>query len=123
MGASVLVIDDEPKIRSMLSEMLGLVGYNVYEAADGVDGLEKAIEHHPDAIILDVMMPRMDGLTMCRELRQNPAMAELPVIMVSGKTDFGAEQAGLDAGANKYFFKPIGMGDLVSSLRELISSG
>lgn len=123
MSASVLVIDDEPKIRSMLKDMLGLMGYDVYEATDGVDGLEKVAEHHPDAIILDVMMPRMDGLTMCRQLRQNPESSTLPVIMISGKTDFGAEQAGLDAGATKYFFKPIGMGDLMSSLRELIPNG
>lgn len=121
MSWSVLVVDDEPMTQNMMRMMLEPVGFDVTAAMDGVEALECVEKSKPDVMILDVMMPKLDGLEVCRILRSNPETAKLPIMMFSGKTDFAAEQEGLKAGANCYRFKPIGRADLIETLQELIS--
>lgn len=120
MSTSVLVVDDDLRIRDLLREMLRLFGYSVFEAEDGVDALEKVEETLPDVIITDVMMPNMDGITLCKTLRGQTRTAALPIIMLSGKTHLNASEDGISAGATRYLFKPVAMDNLVKNLREVL---
>ena len=121
MEPSVLVVDDEPMTRDLIRLMLQRAGFQVREAEDGEDALRRLeIDGVPDIFILDVMMPNMDGLTLCRKLRENAATAETPVIMLSAKTAQSAVNDGLEAGANKYLTKPIARAELIANLRGLL---
>lgn len=120
MSWSVLVVDDEPMTQNMIRMMLEPAGFEVFAAMDGIEALEFVQKQLPDVIILDVMMPKMDGLEVCRTLRSQPKTAKLPIMMFSGKTDFTAEEEGLAAGANCYRFKPISRADLIDTLQKLL---
>jgi len=120
MNCSVLVVDDELEIRQLLSTMLTMMGYQSFVAQDGLDALEKIPECQPDVLILDVMMPRMDGLTLCRQLRDTAETAALPIIILSGKAHQEAIQEGLKAGANRYLLKPTGLDELTRSITEVL---
>jgi len=122
MKNSVLVVDDETEIRQLLCMMLRFVGYQTFEAADGQDALDKVGEHAPDALILDVMMPKMDGIEVCRKLRAEENTANLPIIMLSGKAQEEDVRAGIEAGANHYLSKPMVMNDLLDHLQDVISN-
>ncbi|VAW30838.1 hypothetical protein MNBD_CHLOROFLEXI01-4115 [hydrothermal vent metagenome] len=120
MNCSVLVVDDEVEIRQLLSTMLTMMGYQSFTAEDGLDALEKIPECQPDILILDVMMPRMDGLTLCRKLRDSQETAALPIIMLSGKAHQEAIREGLQAGANRYLVKPTGLDELTRNISEVL---
>ncbi len=120
MTCSVLVVDDEIEIRQLLSTMLTMMGYQSFVAEDGLDALKMIPECQPDILILDVMMPRMDGLTLCRQLRGAQETAELPIIMLSGKAHQEAVQEGLQAGANRYLVKPTGLDELTRNITEVL---
>ena len=122
MNHCVLVVDDETEIRHLLSMMLRLVGYEIVEASDGVDALKKVNEKIPDALILDVMMPNMDGIEVCRALRSDAQTAHVPIIMLSGKAQEEDIRAGLAAGANHYLAKPMVMDDLLDHLKSVLSN-
>ncbi len=121
MSQLILVVDDEEATRYMLRLFLNLEGFEVIEAADGVEALEQVAAHSPAALILDVMMPIMDGITVCKTLRAQPATIALPIIMLSGKTQDSAIEEGLQAGANVYLKKPMDPRNLISHLRQLLS--
>jgi DNA-binding response OmpR family regulator len=121
MGKLVLIVDDEVMTRQMLAMLLKLDGYESVEAEDGLDALEKVETHLPDAIILDVMMPRMDGVTVCKHLRSNPKTALIPVLMLSGRTQIGAEEEGLNAGANVYMKKPMDPRKMLAVLKTIMA--
>lgn len=121
MKPVVLVVDDEEYIREMLNLMLQLHGFQVEEAEDGKDALRTIQAKKPDVIIMDVMMPNMDGISLCKALRNDPATADLPIIMLSGKTNFNAEQDGLDAGANIYMFKPMKTDALIANIHTVLA--
>ena len=121
MKRSILVVDDETEIRQLLSTMLTMVGYQSFVAKDGLEALEIIPECQPDILILDVMMPRMDGLALCRKLRDTEATAELPIILLSGKAHQEAIQEGLKAGANRYLVKPAGLEELTSNIDEVLA--
>ncbi len=104
---SVLIVDDEQMARTLLRLMLVRAGLNVYEAEDGFDALEKVKKHQPDIILLDVMMPGMDGFAVCETLRGEENTSSLPIIMLSAKTDLESINKGLRVGATKYLTKPI----------------
>ena len=106
MNGLILIVDDDPAIRMMLRMMLKLDGFAVQEAENGVDALKQIEMHPPDLLILDVMMPEMDGVTLCKILRGREETAVLPIIMLSGKVQPEAEREGLAAGANRYLYKP-----------------
>ena len=116
----ILLVDDEPNLREMLRQMLEMGGFDVIEAEDGLEALEKLEERAPDVLVLDVMMPNLDGVSLCKQLRASAAFADLPILMVSGKTQTRAVQEGLAAGANHYLRKPIDVAELLQSVRKLL---
>lgn len=122
MTWSVLVVDDEPMTRTLLQLMLAPADYEVAEAGDGLEALTIIEQKVPHILVLDVMMPSMDGLTVCRRLRQNEATKELPIILLSAKTTPEAVKEGLIAGANRYLTKPVSRKDLLVNLEELLAS-
>jgi DNA-binding response OmpR family regulator len=100
--------------------MLVRAGFNVSEAEDGFDALEKVKESRPDIILLDVMMPGMDGFAVCETLRNEEKTARLPIIMLSAKTDLESINKGLKLGATKYLTKPISPEDLTRHVHDAL---
>jgi two-component system response regulator ResD len=119
---SVLIVDDEPMARTLLRLMLVRAGFNVSEAEDGFDALEKVQASQPDIILLDVMMPGMDGFSVCEELRQRKETSNLPIIMLSAKTDLDSINKGLRVGATKYLTKPISPEDLTRHVNDVLDA-
>jgi len=117
---SVLIVDDEPMARTLLRLMLVRAGFHVSEAEDGFDALEKVRKNQPDVILLDVMMPGMDGFAVCETLRNETATAELPIIMLSAKTDLDSINKGLRAGATIYLTKPISPEELTQHVKDAL---
>ena len=120
MERLILVVDDEPMARDLVRLMLQRAGFDVFEAVDGHDALEKVKERLPDLIILDVMMPGLDGFSVCRAIRAEKATATLPIIMLSARTHPDSVQEGLEAGADKYLSKLISRTDLIQNVREAL---
>ena len=107
MSHHILIIDDEDDIREVAALSLETVaGWDVVTANSGAQGLLRAVEHQPDAILLDVMMPGMDGPTTFRELRKNPATARIPVILLTAKVQSNDQRRFADLGVNAILFKP-----------------
>jgi len=119
---SVLVVDDEPMARTLLRLMLVRAGFEVLEAADGMEALTKVKEQLPDIMILDVMMPGIDGFAVCEALREEEATSHLPVIMLSAKTDNLSVRRGLRAGATKYLTKPVSQEDLTRNVLDTLEN-
>jgi DNA-binding response OmpR family regulator len=101
--------------------MLVRAGFEVSEAEDGYQALAKMRNHPPDVVILDVMMPGIDGYTVCGLIRAEDGLRGIPVIMLSAKTDVQSYQRGLDAGAVKYLTKPISPEELTTHVREVLA--
>jgi two-component system, OmpR family, response regulator MprA len=114
----VLVVDDEPAVRSALERALRLEGYDVELASDGAEALHRLSLHSPDAVVLDVLMPHVDGLEVCRRLRA--ADDRTPVLMLTARDAVGDRVAGLDAGADDYLVKPFALEELHARLRALL---
>jgi two-component system, OmpR family, response regulator MprA len=114
----VLVVDDEPAVRESLERALRLDGYDVDLARDGNEGLAKLRSSAPDALILDLLMPAMDGLELCRELRA--AGDRTPVLILTARDAVADRVAGLDAGADDYLVKPFALEELQARLRALL---
>ncbi|VAW34567.1 hypothetical protein MNBD_CHLOROFLEXI01-4532 [hydrothermal vent metagenome] len=120
MTPSVLVVDDEQMTRNLLRLMLERTGFEILEAEDGLKALLMVAEHAPDVLVLDVMMPHMDGFAVCKALRNQIETADIPIILLSARTSADFIQRGLDAGANRYLGKPIGRDELIRTLREVL---
>ncbi len=118
---SVLIVDDEQMARTLLRLMLVRAGFQVREAVDGYDALEKLQKNIPDLIILDVMMPGLDGFSVCLSVRNEPNTADIPVIMLSAKSDMGSVNQGIQAGATKYLTKPVSPENLTRHVRDLLT--
>jgi two-component system sensor histidine kinase/response regulator len=116
----ILVVDDEPLNRELLHDLLEVNGYTVIEAEDGEVALRKIAAEECDVILLDVKMPRMDGLEACRQLKANPATAHIPVLMVTALSDSEHRYLGIDAGANDYLNKPIDRRDVLLRVRNAV---
>lgn len=107
MPHKVLIIDDEDDIREVAALSLeSVAGWDVVMASSGAQGLARAIEHQPDAILLDVMMPGMDGPSTFRELRANPATAKIPVLLLTAKVQSSDQRRFADLGVEAVLFKP-----------------
>lgn len=106
--------------RTLLRLMLVRAGFDVMEAVDGFDALKKVKQDRPDLIILDVMMPGMDGFTVCTSIREEPNGAEVPIIMLSAKSDLGSVNRGLLAGATKYLTKPVSPDNLTRHVQDIL---
>ena len=120
MARSVLVVDDEPMARTMLRLILVRAGFEVREAEDGNTALTEVGRSLPDLMILDIMMPGIDGFEVCEKLRSDETTNELPIIMLSAKTDSESVKRGLNLGANKYLTKPVGPDELTRHVREVL---
>ena len=114
MDARILLVEDDPSIREVTAMGLRSAGFDVDTAADGVAGLEKWRRAQPDLVLLDVMLPRMDGLEVCREIRRD---STTPVVMLTARTDTIDVVVGLEAGADDYVRKPFEMAELVARVR------
>ncbi len=120
MPTKILIIEDADALRNDIMEMLRYEGYDVYGAADGVDGVQAARDCHPDLIICDIMMPRMDGFEVLETLKQDGAGITVPFIFLTAKTDKLDIRAGMDSGANDYLTKPFAGHELISSIQQRI---
>lgn len=120
MSWSVLVVDDEPITRNMLRMILSYAGHTVYEAEDGFDALEKIDNLTLDLVLLDVMMPNMDGIDVCRVVRQTKTSESLPIIMLSARTHLADVEVAMAAGANRYLTKPISRKILLEEIDDLM---
>ena len=120
-GPAILVVDDEPAVREALRAGLEFEGYQVTTAADGLGALEQIAKSMPDGLVLDVMMPRMDGLTVLRRLRSfNPS---LPVLLLTARDTVGDRVTGLDVGADDYLTKPFDLDELLARIRAMLRRG
>src|SRR4051812_20541104 len=108
----ILIVDDDAAVRDSLARTLRFEGYQVGTAADGREAIDSVRAAEPDAVILDVSMPVMDGLTACRELRSDGVLA--PVLMLTARDGVGDRVAGLDAGADDYLVKPFALQELLA---------
>jgi len=113
----VLVIDDEPSIIDAIRIGLRLQGFTVDGARTGVTGLELAQRLRPDVIVLDVMLPELDGLAVCRRLR---AVSDVPIIMLTARDEIDDRILGLDSGADDYLIKPFSVGELAARVRAVL---
>ena len=118
--ARILVIDDDQAIAELVKVNLELLGHQVTCAADGVKGLALAQQNRPDLVILDVMMPDLDGFTVCQRLRQNPATHPLPVLMLTALGMTKDKVTGFDSGADDYLVKPFEIPELQVRVRALL---
>jgi two-component system response regulator MprA len=116
--ASVLVVDDDPQLRAALTRALELDGYRVSTANNGAQALDAIGQQRPDAMVLDVMMPYVGGLDVCRTLRDR--RDRLPIIVLTARDEVGDRVAGLDAGADDYLTKPFALEELRARLRALL---
>jgi two-component system response regulator MprA len=117
-GPRVLVVDDDPQLREALTRALELDGYDVSTASNGAKALEALGSHRPDVMVLDVMMPYVGGLDVCRTLRERKD--RLPILVLTARDEVGDRVAGLDAGADDYLTKPFALEELRARLRALL---
>src|SRR3954468_21477893 len=117
-GPRVLVVDDDPQLREALSRALELDGYAVSTASNGVKALDAISSARPDVMVLDVMMPYVGGLDVCRTLRDRKD--RLPILVLTARDEVGDRVAGLDAGADDYLTKPFALEELRARLRALL---
>lgn len=120
MTRKILVVDDEAVLVETIAYNLEQAGYQVVTAADGISALEAARREHPDLIVLDVMLPGMDGLDVCRQLRREDGTATIPIVMLTAKADEIDKVVGLEVGADDYVTKPFGRRELLARVRALI---
>ncbi|WP_329300450.1 response regulator transcription factor [Streptomyces sp. NBC_00659] len=114
----ILIVDDEPAVRDALKRSLAFEGYDTEVAVDGADALEKATAYQPDLVVLDIQMPRMDGLTAARRMRG--AGTTTPILMLTARDTVGDRVTGLDAGADDYLVKPFELDELFARIRALL---
>jgi len=110
--STILVVEDDPDIRHLVSYKLTRDGFEVVEAADGPAALRAAVQNPPDLVLLDVRMPRMSGIEVCRELRAGPLGARVPIIMLTARARPQDLEQGYAAGATEYIVKPFSPRDL-----------
>lgn len=117
---SILIIDDDDDIREILEYNLKKDGYNVYQASNGVDGIKIAESKSPDLVLLDVMMPEMDGIEVCSELRSNSKTQNIRICFLTARNEDYSQMAGFDAGADDYVSKPIKPKLLISRIKAIL---
>jgi DNA-binding response OmpR family regulator len=119
-GRRVLVVEDEPHIRELVSLHLGLEGMRVTEAADGDQALRLTRSQAFDLCVLDLMLPKIDGLAVCRAMRRDSMNTDTPILMLTAKRDEADKVLGLESGADDYLTKPFGVRELVARVRALL---
>jgi phosphate regulon transcriptional regulator PhoB len=120
MGSRVLIVEDEPDIRDLLAFHLEREGYHVSKCKSGAEALRQVRALPPDLVLLDLMLPEMNGIEVCRRLRQDPATASLPVIMLTAKGEEVDRVLGLELGADDYITKPFSPKEVVARVRAVL---
>lgn len=115
---SLLVVEDDENISSAISEYFSRAGYNVKTVEDGLMGVKAALDDPPDAVVLDLMLPKMDGLAVCRELREKAG--QLPILMLTAKDDVVDKVLGLEMGADDYITKPFSLRELEARIKSVL---
>lgn len=118
--AKVLIVEDEEMLARTLADKLRGDGYTAVTARDGEEGLEKIREEKPDLIVLDIMLPRLDGLSLCRLVRRDPATAHIPIIMLTARGTEVDKIVGLESGADDYVVKPLALGEFLARVRAVM---
>lgn len=118
--ARILVVDDVPNNVKLLADLLAVRGYEVLTACDGDEALERVKDSKPDLVLLDVMMPRMNGYDACRAIRADPATGILPIVMVTALDPAGERIKGIEAGADDFLTKPINVQELLARVKSLL---
>lgn len=121
MAYKILVVDDEPPIVRLMEFILARQGHEMLIAVNGEEALDKVRAHRPDLVLLDIMMPRIDGYEVARTLRADPATQHLPIIMLSAKAQEEDIQKGMDVGVNEYITKPFSPDQLVTVVGDYLS--
>jgi CheY-like chemotaxis protein len=119
-GRRVIVADDDPAVVWFFAGLLREAGAHAVECEDGREALDEARRRRPDVIVSDILMPRLDGLALCRELKRDPGLADVPVILLSWKEDFLQRMRELQSGASGYLRKEAGSGQILSKVREVL---
>ncbi|MGE8396080.1 MAG: response regulator [Comamonas sp.] len=117
---TILAVDDSPSMRKMVSFTLAGAGYNVVEAVDGMDALEKAEAQHIDLVLADQNMPRLDGIGLTRRLRDHPRFKNTPILILTTESSDQMKQAGKAAGATGWLVKPFDPNRLIEVLQKVI---
>jgi DNA-binding response OmpR family regulator len=120
MAKKIMVVDDEPYIARVIKFKLEQEGYNVISANDGQTGLQKIREEKPDLVLLDVMMPGLSGYDVCQQLKQDPALAGIPVVILTAKGQERDREQGLNMGASDYITKPFSPNRLLDLVKNMI---
>jgi two-component system, OmpR family, alkaline phosphatase synthesis response regulator PhoP len=123
MKEKILIVEDEKDIVKMLGYNLKKEGYRTVDTYDGEDALDLAVTEHPDLILLDLMLPGIDGLEVCRQLRKEPKSAGIPIIMLTAKTQEIDKVVGLELGADDYVSKPFSPKELIARIKAVLRRG
>ena len=121
MAYKILVVDDEPTIVRLMEFILARQGHEMLVAVNGEEALEKIQAHKPDLVLLDIMMPRIDGYEVARRVRANGETAHLPIIMLSAKAQEADIRKGMEVGVNEYITKPFSPDQLVHVVSDYLS--
>lgn len=116
----ILLIEDEETLINNLADKLSAVGYKVSKAMDGELGWQMIRSEHPDLILLDIMLPGLDGLSICRMVRNDPTISHIPIIMLTARSQEVDKIIGLDSGADDYIVKPFGLGEVLARVRAVL---
>ena len=122
MGKTILIVEDEPKNMTLTKDILKISGYETIEAVDGRQGVEKAKSARPDLILMDIMMPKMDGYAACREIKADPATKNIPVIMLTAVGYDLNKKLAKQMGADGYVTKPFSRQQLVDAIGLLLGT-
>lgn len=117
---TVLIVEDEETVQETLAYNLEQEGYSVLTAGDGEDALKLIRQNKPDLVVLDIMLPGLDGLAVCRLVRKDPEIAHIPIIMLTARGTQGDKMVGLDSGADDYVTKPFGLGEFLARVRAVL---
>ncbi len=116
----ILIVDDEPDILELIEYNLKKEGYQVYTASNGLEAIQQAKKHHPDLIILDIMMPKLDGIEACRQLRAMPEFKTTFMVFLTARSEEYSEISGFNVGADDYIAKPIKPRALISRINAIL---
>jgi len=119
VSVKILVVEDDPSVRGLLQTLLSAEGYDVVTASDGLAGLVKATSSPPALVLLDLMMPDLGGVRVLEEMREDPELADIPVIVVTGKVDAVPGMRSL-LGEDNVFLKPFAVGELLARVGEVV---
>jgi two-component system, cell cycle response regulator len=122
MTSKILIVDDTTELLFFLDYIFQRNDFEVVTAANGKDAIRLAKETHPDVMLIDVMMPGIDGLEVCRQLRQNPDMGDVPILLYSAAVGEEIRQKAIDAGANEFLGKTMNHDELVTKVRDWLAS-